>query len=476
MKVGFFIFLNIAVLPLIILLGGYSHFSIFLFWIASLILGLLFIKPVIKKSGVLHLLSPCMLIYFYSIVNYVLGSLYYCTDFLSSTRLYDEFFKIDHSHLLFILIYLNLCNSLVAVIGTKYSLPFSSPHVPPQRPFRLIVFILLIALFIILHVFIFDLSIIGGSAKGSQITKTGTEMNYPFIMGIIILLVYKLNTYRTPALIHLLIVFAVISMMAVDSVGSKRELFFILIAILIIELIYHDRKIRLTLKGFFLSCIILFAGIYYILSASIVRGYGGFDVEELSEAASLVSEYADNENFQTMVGNNFEIPYHYATSVLSCDYTLTGKTPILFGETFIRVLFIAVPRSIYKPRKMIDVFTIAYDAQKRKEGVSYPVSAYSEFFANFHIFSIPFVYIFFVAFQWLYIKMVRMGRKNNSWYIYIVTASALSLQFIRGSGFESLVIYSLMAGFSIFVGELLLSVFESKQNKSLTRDRVSAHY
>lgn len=456
--------INIAVLPLFIVIGRFSHFSIALFWIISLIVGILFIRPVLKECGTLQLLSPCILSYFYSIINYVGGSLYYCTDYLSSTRLYEDFFSIERGHLLFILVFLNLCNSIVLVIASKYPMYYTASAITPKRSFKIITFIILILLFVFLHFYIFDLSIIGGSAKGSQITQTGTEMNYPFILGIVLLIVHKLNSYRTPALLHILIIFSIIGVLAVDSVGSKRELFFIVLAILMIEFIYHDRKIRLSLKSVLLSCIIVVAAVYYILTASIVRGYGGYGVDSLSDAATLVSDYADSESFKMYVGNNFEIPYHYASSVLSCDYTLTGKTPILYGETLIRVFFIAVPRSIYKPRKMIDVFTVAYDAQLRKDGVSLPVSFYSELFANFHVLSLLFLYILFYAYQILFIKMVKIGRKNNFVYLYFVTAVALSLQFVRGSGFESIVIYSLMAGFSILVGKLLLSLFLPKEN------------
>lgn len=456
MKTSLFLIVNIVVLPFIIVIGGYSHVGIALFWIASLIVGFIYLKPVIRNCGALHLLSPCMLAYFYSIANYVSGALYYCTDYLTVTRLYDEFFAISHSHLLFILTFLNLCNSLVAIIGSKYHVILSLPIIPPQKPFRSYVFIVLFALFVLLHVFIFDLSFIGGSVKGGQITQTATEMNYPFIMGIVILLVYELNTYRTPPILHLLMIAAIVFTLATDSVGSKRELFFVLIAISIIEFIYHDRRVRLNLKNILVACILALSFVYYILIASIARGYGGFDVEQLSDATAYVSEYADNANFQVYLGNNFETPYHYATSVISCDYTITGKTPILFGETFIRVFFIAVPRSIYKPRKMIDVFSSAYDPQKRMEGVSIPVSAYSEFFANFHIFSLFFLYWFFVLFQRLYIKMIKMGRENKSTFIYLVAFSALSLQFVRGSGLQSIVIYTLLSASSIIVGKLLI--------------------
>lgn len=456
MKASLFIIVNIAILPFIVIIGGFSHFSIALFWAASLVIGFFYMRPAIKECGALHFLSPCMLVYLYSIINYVSGAIYYCTDFLSLTKLYNEFFKIEDSHLLFILVFLNLCNSLVAVVGTKYPVKFSKPYNPPQKTFRISTFVVLFAIFVLLHVFIFNLSVIGGSEKGSQITQTATEMNYPFILGIVILIVYKIWSYRTPTLFHLFILVAIMYVLAADSVGSKRELFFVLIAIFTIEFIYHDKRIRLNIKTVLITCTIVASFIFYILTASIARGYGGFEVEQLSDAAYYVSEYSDNENFQVYLGNNFETPYHYATSVISCDYTITGKTPILFGETFVRVLFIAVPRSIYKPRKMIDVFTTAYDAQKRADGVSCPVSAYSEFFANFHILSFPFLYLFFVVYQRLFIKMVRMGRRNNALYIHVVAISSLSLQFIRGSGLQSIIIYSLFASSTIVFGQLLI--------------------
>jgi len=225
---------------------------------------------------------------------------------------------------------------------------------------------------------------------------------------------------------------------------------------LIIELIFHDKRIRLSLRNILAVCVIGVVSVFYILSASIARGYGSLGADDITESVFLVSEYAGNDAFNAMVGNNFETPYHYATAVISCDYTLTKKTPILFGETFIKVLFIPIPRSIYKPRKMIDVFTTAYDAQKRMEGVSYPVSVYSEFFANFHVLSFFFLYVLFLVFQKIYIRMINNARTNRDFYIYWVPTSALFLQFVRGSGLESLVIYSILACSSIFVGKLLI--------------------
>ena len=58
--------------------------------------------------------------------------------------------------------------------------------------------------------------------------------------------------------------------------------------------------------------------------------------------------------------------------------------------------------------------------------------------------------------------MIEMGRNNKSLYVYLVALSALSLQFIRGSGLQSIVIYALFSASSIFVGKVLIGDWGTK--------------
>ena len=93
-SVAFFA-VNIFLLPIILLAGKQSPLAIAIFWVASLVLALIYLKPYFKECGILFFLSPCLLTWFYSIVNYVTGSLYYSIDVLSSTKLYLDFFNIE---------------------------------------------------------------------------------------------------------------------------------------------------------------------------------------------------------------------------------------------------------------------------------------------------------------------------------------------------------------------------------------------
>ena len=279
-----------------------------------------------------------------------------------------------------------------------------------------------------------------------------------FILGIIVLLCHKLNAYGVNKIIRLSIYAVLIVITAVGSVGSKRELFFTLIGILMVEMVFNNRKIKLTLRNIIVSVVAVALAVFYILTASITRGYGSFGVESFSEAIDYVPMYAQSETFNVVVGNNFETPYHYASSTIACDYVLSGKMSLLYGSSFLKVLFIPIPRSVfnYKPQKMVDAFTWAYDPFFREMGGSYPVSAYSEFLANFHILGIAFLVLFFLGFQKLYIKTMRGAQDGKVSYIYLVPFYALFLHFVRGSGLESLIIYSILAFASMFMAKGVL--------------------
>jgi len=466
-SVVFFV-VNIILLPIILMVGKQSPISIAIFWIASLVVALMYLRPKFKECGILFFLSPCILTWFYSIFNYVTGSLYYSIDVLSSTKLYLDFFRIDSTRLFLSLCYLNLCNTIVLYIGCKYPLKYYVPVQKTKRPEKVIPSILfLILFFVVLQFFIIDFSFVGGHSFSSDGKSGGSEagLNFPLILGVIVLLCHKLNVYGFNKIIRLSIYSVLIVITAVGSVGSKRELFFMLIGILMVEMVFNNRKMKLTLRNIIVTTVVIALSVLYILTASITRGYGSFGVESFSEAIDYVPMYVQSETFNVVVGNNFETPFHYATSTIACDYVLSEKIPLLYGSSFLKVLFIPIPRSVfdYKPQKMVDAFTRAYEPFFRQEGGSYPVSAYSEFLANFHILGILFLVLFFMGFQKLYIKTMKGAQKGNISYIYMVPFFALFLHFVRGSGFESLVIYSILAFASIYMAKNILHMLGDRK-------------
>ena len=464
-SVVFFV-VNIILLPIILMVGKQSPISIAIFWIASLVVALMYLRPKFKECGILFFLSPCILTWFYSILNYVTGSLYYSIDVLSSTQLYLNFFKIDTTRLFLSLCYLNLCNTIVLYIGCKYTLKYFLPIQKQNRPEKVIPSILFLILsFVVLQFFIIDFSVMGGQSLSSERGGTETGLNYPLILGIIVLLCHKLNAYGVNKITRWSIYVVLIVITAVGSVGSKRELFFTLIGIFMVEMVFNNRKIKFTLRNIIITAVVIALSVFYILTASITRGYGSFGVESFSEAIDYVPMYTQSETFNAVVGNNFETPYHYASSTIACDYVLSGKMPLLYGSSFLKVLFIPIPRSVfdYKPQKMVDAFTRVYDPFFRQEGGSYPVSAYSEFLANFHILGVVFLALFFLGFQKLYIKTMKGAQKGDFSYIYMVPFFALFLHFLRGSGLESLIIYSILSFACMFMAKSILYMWGDRK-------------
>ncbi|WP_449437253.1 hypothetical protein [Pedobacter steynii] len=123
---------------------------------------------------------------------------------------------------------------------------------------------------------------------------------------------------------------------AVSSFNSKREIIFILILVLFIENIWNPIKFKLNFKS---AILILVAGttfIFFILTSSIMRGYGNYNPRNTYEAISYVGDYAKSDIFLDAVGENFELNYVYGNAINSADLIFSGKQDYLYGTTFLK--------------------------------------------------------------------------------------------------------------------------------------------
>ena len=193
-----------------------------------------------------------------------------------------------------------------------------------------------------------------------------------------------------------------------------------------------------------------------------MRGYGNFNPSSYAEAIQFIPQYAQSERFTESVIGNFEGGVAYASSVVTGGYYMEGKIPTLLGETFARVLFIPFPESIigYKPRKMLDIYTSIYDPVFRREGGSYPVIAFLEFLTNFGILGIIIFSLFYILMEKGYYNLLSYWNKNGRIYGKLIKVAFFSmfLQFVRGSGLDSLIIYVIIASVCIIVSVSLLAL------------------
>ncbi|WP_285259518.1 hypothetical protein [Halopseudomonas bauzanensis] len=127
-----------------------------------------------------------------------------------------------------------------------------------------------------------------------------------------------------------------------------------------------------------------------IIPMSVMRGYGNFQVDTVSEIFSASIEYINHPIFIPALANNTEVLSFYFHGVNSLEMFLESGI-VLYGETIAKAVFLG--GSVYGfdhgLRTGIDIYTTMYDPQVRAIGGSFPVFVHSELFMNFWLLSIP---------------------------------------------------------------------------------------
>lgn len=244
---------------------------------------------------------------------------------------------------------------------------------------------------------------------------------------------------------------AIIFIFVLFSTDSKREAFFLLLPILLIE--YDKIKIRASFKLFFRVFLGAFLIIYAVVAMSILRGYGGFKADNFFDASEFVFDYMTSNYFVPAIANNLEISTTYLHSNNAIEYLKNGKMDYTLGETFIKPLFIFFPRSIItKPKSSIGYYTATHDPKFREKGGSFPISIQSEFYLNFGIFSLLLIVPFFLIFNGIYKSVLKMIKSNNILnFAYALYIYEIFLSLVRGSGLDIFLVYTIFVLFFFFV-------------------------
>lgn len=236
-----------------------------------------------------------------------------------------------------------------------------------------------------------------------------------------------------------------IVLVAVFHYHSKREIILIIFAIVFIEFLYNKFKIRLSLKTF--GIVLLFSGVivYTILAASILRGYGGYKLNNKYEAFLLVPDYVQKDYFLNVAVANFEVNYMFGNTILCMYLVDQGKIPLQYGGTYLKFLLAPIPRSIWygKPDGFILKYSYALDPNNEKIGQSMPVVHYAEGFANFYWLGFIAATLIIVLFEYMFWYIVRLQRKSvfNWKFIFFIYVNCIIFQYIRGSGFDLFMLY-----------------------------------
>jgi hypothetical protein len=238
--------------------------------------------------------------------------------------------------------------------------------------------------------------------------------------------------------------------------NNKREIVIVLFLLLFFEAYYRRTRLTLSVPNLLRYSAAACGFMGLVLTASILRGYGGFQPASLLQAARAIPEYAAAPVFQDAVIDNLELNYNYGSSITAIDFTIRGTLPHLLGLSFWKVLFLPVPRDLigWKPESVMQLYTKAYDATFWLENGSLPVVFSSEMFVNFGQFGLlPF------ALVWIGLNKIFVGFHRASphsfWYHTSAFLCLSILIFARGSGME-LYLLTYMLAIPVFVVVALL--------------------
>lgn len=380
---------------------------------------------VLLKKKKLDLFSPAVLLYVYIGLNYFLGSYFFENDLFFDYQLK----LLDNNNLRTRILFNNIFFlTTISTIGEKINLKFRLIKNTHSRKLKILYGFLLILIFSKLSL---RLDFLGGSGEYSQI---------PLTLGLLILIVNGLIYVKEVKIRLVVYILTLVSLSQIFYL-DKRQAILILLSVLFFEIIILG--VNFTFKSLTISFGGVVLSILLIMSMSIKRGYGGFNIENegnILQTLKLVPEYIQRPLILQSLANNFEISYAYIHGNRSLDLQINNAFPPSYGSTLSKFLFIPIPRKIfdYKPDSMIEKYTKTFSFSDRSKGISWPINLFSEFFWNFRQLGFIFLYFFLIISNSLYYGFWNSVVKTKN-HLFLPLGLFLLNQWIvlvRGSGIE----------------------------------------
>ncbi|AXT18583.1 hypothetical protein D7030_06935 [Flavobacteriaceae bacterium AU392] len=389
-----------------------------------------------KKCNYLFIaFSPIVLSFIYTGVFFTLGSYVIPRGYGFFLIPYETFPEIDNLN--YYTIYLFVTNILILffwnfLINKKVKTIEKKLNAQEWMSFKYSNFIFFCILFLLLSF-----------TKLSFLGSISGVFLYPFkfitIIGLVLVSI-SLSIRKKIALYVLLMI-----LVSIYHYHSKREIILVLFAIIFLEFLYNKLKLKLSFKTF--SIMLILAGVmcYSILAASILRGYGGYKLNNKFEAFLKVPDYIQKDYFLDVAVANFEINYMFGNTILCMNLVENGKLPLQYGSSYFKFLFSPIPRSIWKnkPDGIILKYSYALDPNYKKIGQSMPVVHYGEGFVNFYWLGFIVATLIIVVFEYLYWCIIETNWKSifNWKFVFFIYINCIIFQYIRGSGFDLFMLY-----------------------------------
>jgi hypothetical protein len=227
---------------------------------------------------------------------------------------------------------------------------------------------------------------------------------------------------------------------------NKRELAMVLFLVAYLECAFGGYRLRLRARSLAAATAFVAGFMGLVVTASVLRGYGGSDAETLLDAVTYVPQYVRSDLFIDGLTDNLELNYNYGAAVNAIELGMTGRIPLQLGGSIWKALWMPVPRSVFpeKPESIMQIYTRVYAPDQASIGGSLPVSFSSEMFLNFNVLGlIPFTLVWLLINR-MYLRCDRGASGTFAHYSCVFLCITI-LMFARGSGLEQWLFYYALA-------------------------------
>lgn len=241
------------------------------------------------------------------------------------------------------------------------------------------------------------------------------------------------------------------------SFDSKRQIVIVLFLILFLEARRSGALLRLRLRSLVPAGVAAALFVALVLAASVLRGYGGFQITSPVQAVAAIPRYITSDVFIDGVVDNLELNYGYGSAITPMAMTLRGELPYQYGASLWKILFLPIPRSLFpdKPESALQIYTRSFDPGLWAQAGSLPVAFQADMFMNFGFLGLlPFALILGLVNRW-YVGF-HTARDGSLVQRAMMFLSITVLILARGSGFE-LYVLTFLLGLPVLVVAAILA-------------------
>ena len=228
---------------------------------------------------------------------------------------------------------------------------------------------------------------------------------------------------------------------------DKRDALFLVVPIAFLELIVRDYPL-ITLGVAARTFLVVPVIAALVLTASVLRSPAYAGITSIAQTWSAVVNYAGGKFFWGYASLNFELAYTYFHTFNAINYVLADRLMPLFGSTYVKPLFILIPREWieWKPWGASYVYALRFDRAYRLAGGSWTVSMVGEAFVNFRILGAVILPFVLAMLDRLFSRLVLIRDEPK----FSVAVAALYfpvafMNYARGSGLDVFLIMMLVA-------------------------------